>query len=204
MTNLKKLALGATGMAAMFAVASPASAQYQGQPYPNNNGGVIGAIINSVTGGGYGQYPQGNYGYGQIDQRVAVNQCARAVEQGQSGYSRNGYGQNGYANNGYGNPYAQNGYGATNLRVVGITKVERKRGVVKITGIASTGMDQRYSQDGRDRDGRYDRDDRGYNGYNGYDRGNMQTNVRFSCRVDMRGNVQDVRVDRGVASTYRR
>lgn len=208
MTNFSKLALGATGMAALFAVASPASAQYQGQPYQNDGGSVLGAIINGVTGGGYGQYPQGNYGYGGINQRVAVNQCARAVEQGRNGYARNGYGQNGYANNGY----ANNGYGNGNLRVVGITQVERKRGVLKVSGIASTGFDQRASRDRRDRDDdryernddRYDRDGRGEYGNNGYYRGNMQANVRFSCRVDLRGNVQDVRIDRGVASTYRR
>ncbi len=232
MTNFSKLALGATGMAALFAVASPASAQYQGQPYQgqpyqNNGGGVIGAIINGVT-GGYGQYPLGNYGYGQIDQRVAVNQCARAIEQGQNGYARNGYGQNGYANNGYanngyGNPYAQNGYANGNLRVVGITQIERKRGVLKVSGIASSGFDQRFDRGrhnrdddryernddryerGNDRnDDRYERDGRGAYGNNGYGRENMRTNVRFSCRVDMRGNVQDVRIDRGVASTYRR
>src|SRR6476619_7187842 len=100
MTNLSRLLIGTAGLAATLALASPAAAQ---QPYPYNNQstGVLGAIVNAVTGNGYDQYPQGaygygqypqvaysyghyprgNYGYGQTNQRAAVGMCAAAAEQ---------------------------------------------------------------------------------------------------------------------------
>ena len=111
MTNLSKALIGTAGLAAALTIVSPASAQ-QPYPYGNQNTGVVGAIINSVTGGGYGQYPQGNHGYGQTNQRAAVGMCAAAAEQRISGNYRGqpGYGyNNGYANNGYPQGYA-NGY----------------------------------------------------------------------------------------------
>ena len=47
--------------------------------YGYNNGGVVGAIVNSVLGGG-GQYGYGTqYGYGAGNDRYAVDQCNRAV-----------------------------------------------------------------------------------------------------------------------------
>ena len=62
---------GAAGLA-IIAAAAPASAQYA----PNgsyNNGGVVGAVINSVLGGGrYGAYGQGA-------DRNAVDQCNKEV-----------------------------------------------------------------------------------------------------------------------------
>ena len=152
MTHFTKLAAGLTGLAAIAAVSSPAAAQINpygqvspyGSPYGQvgpygspNNGGVVGAIVNAVT--GYGQYPQGNYGYEQTAQRGAVEMCARTAEQrlnSDERYSRNGnaYGQR--ANNGY----AQNGYsnGAT-FRVVGINNVDRRmNGALTVRGIASS------------------------------------------------------------------
>ena len=105
MTNMSKMLIGTTGLVAALTIVSPAAAQ-QPYPYANPNGGVVGAIINSVTGGGYGQYPQGsygygqypqgNYGYGQVNERAAVGMCAAAAEQRISGTYRGqpGYGYN--------------------------------------------------------------------------------------------------------------
>src|SRR5688500_10933405 len=92
MTNMSKIFIGTAVRAAALTTALPAAAQ-QPYPYPNQNGGVVGAIINSVTGGGYGQYPQGNYGYGQVNERAAVGMCAAAAEQRINGNHR---GQPGY------------------------------------------------------------------------------------------------------------
>src|SRR5690349_3575126 len=78
MTHFAKLATGLTGLAALAAVSSPAVAQTSPYGY-ENNGGVLGAIVNAVT--GYGQYPQGNYGYEQMSQRNSVEMCARGAEQ---------------------------------------------------------------------------------------------------------------------------
>jgi hypothetical protein len=215
MTHFTKIATGLTGLAALAAVSSPAGAQTYPYGY-GNNGGVVGAIVNAVT--GYGQYPQGNYGYEQTGQRNSVEMCARTAEQrlnsdrpyagynnryGQTGYN-NGYGQNGY-NNGYG----QNGYRNSGaFRVVGITNVERRmNGALRVRGIASSAL--RYQANGRnDRrgddqrnagyDNRYGNADR--NGYanNGY----RPTGVdyRFTCKIDSRGAVTSLNFDRGTIS----
>src|SRR4026207_1317873 len=98
MTNMSKIFIGSAGLTAALPIAMPAAAQ-QPYPYPNQNGGVVGAIINSVTGGGYGQYPPGKYGYGPGKERGAGSMCAAAAEQrigagyrGQPGYGyNNGY-----------------------------------------------------------------------------------------------------------------
>src|SRR5579864_2259288 len=123
MTHFTKLAAGLTGLAAIAAVSAPATAQInpygQVSPYgyTNNNGSVVGAIVDAVT--GYGQYPQGNYGYEQIGQRGGVEMCARSAEERLNSVLRyagygNGYGRDGYRNvygqNGYNNGYGQNGY----------------------------------------------------------------------------------------------
>ena len=155
MTIVRNILIGTAGLAATIAAASPAMAQGYpyGYPQQQQQGGILGAIINSVTGGGYGQYPQGNYGYGQVNQRQAVSQCAAAVEQrlnggyrGQSGYGyQNGY-QQGYGNNGYQQGYAQGG-----ARVVGITRIDRKSsGSIRVHGLATSSAygQQGYGQQG--------------------------------------------------------
>ena len=96
-----KMLAGAAGLAAAVGVATPAAAQYYPQPgygYPGNNqGGVVGQIVNQVL--GYGRYPYGNYGYNQYgNQRSAVDQCARAVESRIGGRA---YGNWVYQNYGY-------------------------------------------------------------------------------------------------------
>jgi len=196
MTNLSRILIGTAGLAAALTIASPASAQ-QPYPYGNQNTGIVGAIINSVTGGaygqypqgayGYGQYPQGNYGYGQTSQRAAVGMCAAAAEQRISGNYRGqpGYGyNNGYANHGYQQGYA-NGYVAQG-HVLGITNVERRNnGSLRVSGVANSGRGYGYNNQGY------------YNGYNGQNAyANQAADLRFTCKVSTRGQVTDVNINR--------
>lgn len=197
MKNLSKMLIGTAGVAAALTIASPVSAQ-QPYPYANQNPGIVGAIINSVTGGGYGQYPQGNYGYGQypqgnygygqMNQRTAVGMCAAAAEQRISGNYRGqpGYGyNNGYANNGYQQGYA-NGYNGQGARVLGITNVERRNnGSLKVSGVASSGRGYGYGNQGYNN---------GYNGQNAY--ANQAADLRFNCKINARGQVTDVNISR--------
>ena len=130
-----KILAGAAGIAAAAGLATPAAAQYYPQPNYgygyNNQGGVLGAIVNSVL--GYGRYPQGNYGYNTYgNQRVAIDQCARAVEARIGGGYNQGYGY-GYNNYGY-----NQGYGGG--RVLGITRIDRRSsGGLRVRGVASSG-----------------------------------------------------------------
>jgi hypothetical protein len=196
MTNLSKVLIGTAGLAAVLTIASPASAQ-QPYSYGNQNTGVVGAIINSVTGGGYGQYPQGNYGYGQVNERAAVSMCAAAAEQrisgnyrGQPGYGyNNGYANNGYANNGYANNGYQNGYNGQSGRVLGITNVERRNnGALKVSGVASSGRGYGYNYQG------YNNGHNGHNGQRAY--ANQAADLRFTCKVNTRGQVSDINISR--------
>ena len=190
MNKFRNILIGTAGVAAAIAMASPAAAQgYYGQ-YPQPQQGVLGAIVNQVF--GYGQYPQGNYGYGQTNQRTAVGMCAAAAEQringnyrGQPGYgSNNGY-NNGYANNGYQQGYA-NGYNGQAARVLGITNVERRNnGSLKVSGVASSGRAYGYNNQGYN------------NGYNGQRvTANQAADLRFTCKVNTRGQVSDVNISR--------
>ena len=196
MTNMAKMLIGAASFVTVLAIASPAAAQ---QPYPHpNQNNVVGAIINSVTGGGYGQYPQGaygygqypqgNYGYGQMSQRAAVGMCAAAAEQRISGNYRGqpGYGyNNGYAYNGNQQGYA-NGYNGQGARVLGITNVERRNnGSLKVSGVASSGRGYGYNNQGYNN---------GYNGQNAY--AHQAGDLRFTCKVNTRGQVSDVNISR--------
>ena len=221
MTNFTKLAAGLTGLAAIAAVSSPATAQInpygqvapygsaygQVSPYgPSSNGGVVGAIVNAVT--GYGQYPQGNYGYEQMGQRSSVEMCARTAEQRLNGDRRyNGYGH-GYAQNGYDqNGYAQKGYNHDGyrsggmFRVVGITNVERRmNGALRVRGIASS--DLGYANTGWNQPRA---DDQRYGGNNAYGYSNDRhhnagMDYRFTCKINSRGAVTSLNLDRGTRS----
>ena len=95
MTILVKILTGSAGLAMIAGVAAPASAQTY-PPYGGygNQGNSVGQVIGQILGGGaYGQYGQGN-------DRVAVDQCARAA-QAQVNRRYGGYNQ-GYGNQGYG------------------------------------------------------------------------------------------------------
>jgi hypothetical protein len=184
MTKFNHIMFGAAGLAVTLAAAAPASAQVYGQ---NNGGGVVGAIVNAVTGGGsYGQYPMGNYGYGQVDQRGSVQQCAAAAEQRLSGgYNGNGY-QNGYGQQGYG----QQGGG----RVLGVTSVEqRSNGGLRVRGFATSG---RFAQQGYGQQG-YGQQGYGQRGYNrGYQNNGQQADLTFDCKISKRGEIMNVNFQR--------
>lgn len=196
MTNMSKIFLGAAGLTAAVTIALPAAAQ-QSYPYGSQNSGVVGAIVNAVTGGGYGRYPQGNYGYGQVNERAAVSMCAAATEQrigagyrGQPGYGYN----NGYANNGYQQGYA-NGYNGQGARVLGITNVERRRsGGLKVSGVASSGRGFGYGNPAYN--------NQGYNNgsYGQRPHANQSADLRFTCKVSSRGQVSDVDISRNHVS----
>lgn len=113
MSALVKVLTGAAGLAAVVGFATPAAAQYYPGYGYNNNGGVVGAIINGVLGGG-------QYGYG--NDRFAVDQCSRAVS------ARLGGGYGGYGYNNYGGG-----------RVLAITSVERRNNGLRVRGVASSG-----------------------------------------------------------------
>ena len=201
MTNFTKLAAGLTGLAAIAAVSSPATAQInpygQVSPYGYpNNGGVGGAIVNAVT--GYGQYPQGNYGYEQTAQRGAVEMCARTAEQRLNSDQRySGYG-NPYGQRGYNEGYAQNEYHNGGMfRVVGITNVERRmNGALKVRGIASS--DFSHGNTGWNQPGADDQRNGGQYTYGGGGRyQNAGMDYRFTCKINSRGAVTSLNVDRG-------
>ncbi|MEO7365557.1 MAG: hypothetical protein ABIW03_04480 [Sphingomicrobium sp.] len=223
MTVFRKMLIGSAGLAMVAGAAAPAAAQYApNYGYNNNNQSTIGAVINSVLGGGrYGAYGQGN-------DRVAVDQCARAAEAQTSRTYRNTVG--GYAQ---GNPYpgqynpnynAQSyGYNNANqARVVGITGVERRSNGLKVSGVINSGMhsgyggqaygygnqgypNQGYGNQGYDpRYGNQGYPNQGYpnQGYGNQAYGNNAqfADLRFSCRVDYRGYVSNINIRRNDAA----
>jgi hypothetical protein len=174
MKAVKKIAIGAVGMAALLGASAPAAAQY----YPGSGyGNVIGQVIQSVInpyGSQYGQYGYGQYGgqYGYgMNQQLAVQQCTAAVQQRLGGYGN--YGGYGGAY-GYANAYSQG-------RVLGITRVDhRSNTTLRVRGYATSGMN--YGGYG------------GYGAYGGYN--NAQADLTFKCDVDYRGYVRDVDINR--------
>ena len=180
MKAVSKLMFSGAAIAALV-TAAPAAAQYypnQGYGYGNQgygNNNVVGNILNQILGGG-------NY---RQDDRYAIDMCVRATEARLNGYSGaynyGGYGQyGGYGNNGYNQGY--NG-----ARVTRITNVERRSTNLKIYGLATTGYGRRamamatramatraIRQPGRLR----------------------SLNLRFNCKVNFRGQVTDVDIDR--------
>ena len=198
MTMFAKILTGSAGLAMVAGAAAPAAAQYAPNYGYNNGGSTIGQVINSVLGGGrYGTYGQGN-------DRVAVDQCARAAEARVSQTYRNGA----YANQGYdpryGNQgYNQQGYGAGTARVLGITQVERKSNGLKVSGVMSSGMNrgygnQAYGYGNQGYDPRYGNQgydprygNQGY-GNQAYANNAQVADLRFSCRVDYRGYVTNI------------
>ena len=117
MRAITKVLAGGAAIAA-FACAAPAAAQYYpgypgygyGYPYGSN---VVGQVVNSVLGGGYG-----------MNSQAVVNICANAVQARLSG----GYG------------YSPYGYGGGGGRVLGISRVEpRSSGGLRVRGVATSG-----------------------------------------------------------------
>ena len=207
MTSFGKILTSAAGLAMTVGAAAPAMAQstpYGGYNPGYNNNNSVGAVINSILGGGrYGVYGQGN-------DRVAVDQCARATEARVSrDYRSNRYSQ--YPQN-YNDPRNQNpGYGyngAGTARVVGITGVERRSNGLKVSGVIDSGMGYRGGYNGQGYDPRYNQGypSQGYpNQYPNQGYGNQgyapaaQADLRFTCRIDFRGYVSSIDIKRNVA-----
>ena len=202
MTIFSKLLVGAAGVS-MAALSASAGAQgYYPPPPPtpynqgyNQQGSALGQVINQVLGGGrYGAYGQGN-------DRMAVDQCARAAEVRVSQDNRRGvYGawNQGYANQGYGNQ-GYNPYGRA--QVVGITGVERRQNGLKVSGLLDTRMGRgsygQYNQNGQyNQYGTYPNQGYGQPGYGNQAYDARQADLRFSCRVDHSGRITDLDIRR--------
>ncbi len=112
--------------------------------------------------------------------------CAAAAEQRIGGTYR---GQPGYGyNNGYQQGYA-NGYNGQGARVLGITNVERRNnGALKVSGVASSGRGYGYGNQGYN--------NQGYNNGQRGDAANQSADLRFTCKVNTRGQVSDVNISR--------
>jgi hypothetical protein len=199
MMTFTKILSGAAGLA-MIAGATPAAAQYA-PSNGYNNGGVLGQVINQVLGGGrYGAYGQGA-------DRTAVDQCARAAEARVSADNRN----RGYANGAprYNNgAYNNNAYDYNQMataRVVGITGVERRSNGLRVSGLIQSGYHAGYASQGYGNQGYGNQGypNQGYpnQGYGNSNYGQAQADLRFTCRVDFRGYVSSVKIDR---MAYRR
>ena len=188
--------------AAIGAVAVPAAAQYAPsypQAYPQqvypqqvypgvpqaygyNQGygaqNPIGSVIDQLLGNRY-----------NVTDRQAVSQCAAAATtQAQAQYRGNYRGQNGYQQ-GYGQGYGyQQQFAAPAMRVTAITDVQRRSNGLRVRGLLSSGYAGHYnSQYGYQNGGYHNRD---------YASGD----IGFRCKVDYRGAVTNVRIDRDVAS----
>ncbi len=214
MNLIHKMMVGSAALATLAGAAAPAAAQgygYPNQQYGNQGGGVVGQIINNVLGGGrYGSYGQGN-------DRMAVDQCARAAEARVSG-DRN-YGP--YGQSQYGQGYNSN---RSNARVVAITQVNRSNNGLRVSGLIDTGRNWRnqgqaygygnqgygnqypgqgYNNQGYN-DPRYPQQgypqgvDPRFGGWNnqGYANAGQYAELRFNCRVDFRGQVTRLNVER--------
>ena len=172
---------------ALAALAAPAAAQYgYQQPYQQ-----------PYAQPAYPGYAQPGYAYGQqgyaqnpvgaiIDQllgnrynvtdRQAVSRCASAVmTQASSQYgngNNNGYGHNGY-NRGY-----------SDLRVTGISDVQRRGSGLRVTGTLGSASGD------------------GYGGQYGNRHGGGYGDLSFRCNVAYNGAVTGIRINR--SQTYRR
>ena len=224
MSNFSKLLVGVAGVG-IAAVATPAAAQYYPQPqypqpqynsgYGQQPGGVVGQVINQVLGGGgYGTYGQGN-------DRMAVDQCARAAEVRVSqdnrrgvygtwnqGYGNQGYNNQGYNNQGYGNQAYNQAYGRA--QVVSITGVERRQSGLKVTGLIDTRMRGnlggygQYNQYGQYPgypnqaypNQAYPNQGYGQQGYGHQAYDARFADLRFNCRIDSRGRITDLDIRR--------
>ncbi len=216
MSIYSKLLAGVAGVG-IAAVATPAAAQYYPQPQYNQGygqqQGVVGQIINQVLGGGrYGAYGQGN-------DRMAVDQCARAAEirvsqdnrRGVYGAWNQGYGQQGYGQQGYGNQGYNQHYGRA--QVVAITGVDRRQGGLRISGLIDTRMrgngqynnqygqaypgypNQAYPNQAYPNQG-YPQQGYGQPGYGQQAYDPRFAELRFNCRIDSRGRITDLDIRR--------
>ena len=169
MRAITKFLTGGAAIAALASAAPAAAQYYPGTGYPGYGYGYGNPYGGNVVGQVLNNVLGGGYGYNGTNSQVAVNQCAAAVQSRLNG-GYGGYGYNGYGNNAY-------GY-AGGARVLGISRVEpRSDGGLLVRGVANSG---RYA---------------GY-GYNGYDNGQARVDLTWKCKVDYRGFVRDIDINR--------
>jgi hypothetical protein len=189
--------VGAASVGMAMSASSAGAQGYYPQPqYNPGYGGVAGQVVQQVLGGGrYGAYGQGA-------DRAAVDQCARAAEIRVSGDNRRGvYGRwNGaYGNQGY-NGANNQAYG--HAQVVGITGVERKQSGLKVSGLIDTRMGTngasygQYNQYGQGYPSAYPGQGYGQPGYGNTPYNAAYADLRFTCRVDYRGQVTEMKINR--------
>lgn len=213
-SKFKTLIAAGAGIAAASAFATPAAAQAYPYGYGGNQG-VLGAIINGVLGAGqYGRYPYGNQGYGAygMNQRQAVDQCARTVENeinrrtgANYGRYNNGRYTNGYDNgryNGYNTGYGYDQRARDGGRVPDqyrtdpyVQQYGTYGGNARIAGITDVNrkgrglkvkgvaMSGQYAANY----GRY-----GRQGY-GYD---QRPDIKWTCEIDYNGRIRDIDIRR--------
>jgi len=141
---------------------------YPGQPY--GGGSVVGSIIDQLLGNRY-----------NVTDRGAVSRCADA-SLAQASNQYRGYSPYGGWGGGY-NQYPSN----YNMRVVGITNVERRSSGLRVSGLIDSGL--WYGQYG--------------NQY--WNQGALNPrhgDLTFRCSVDYRGYVTNIRIRRN--DTWRR
>ena len=189
MRIIATMLVGVTALA-MGTGTAAAQAPYGYQQGYGQNNNVVGQVIGQILGGGrYGAYGQGG-------DRMGVDQCARAAEaQVSRDYrpGRNGY-QQGYGQQGYG--HAQ-GYMARAGQVVAITDVQRRNNGLRVSGLIDSG--RHFNRGG------YGYEGSGYqqsyaNAYGNPAYAARSADLRFSCRVDYRGQVRDVDINRNTAA----
>lgn len=188
MKAVRKFLLGGVAIAATsVAFAAPAAGQY----YPGGGYGggnvLLGAILDQILRGSVGGYGNNYGGYNYANERVAVDQCARAAEVRLNGQYRGGYGYGG----GYNAPYGGYGYNTAGVRVNQIERVERTRnGNFRVVGWAGdAGWRGNYGGYGNPYGGQY---------------GNAAApSYKFSCKFDARyGRVTDVDINRQRYARY--
>lgn len=221
MSATMKILTGATGLAAMVGLATPASAQYYPQPgypqqgypqpgypqqgypqqgypqqgYPQPGYGYgNNNPVGQIVGQilGYGRYPYGNYGYNQYaNQATVVDQCARAVDARLNGY-RGGY--YGYGNVPYGGGYGNQRYGNQYGYNQGPGGGGRVQGITRVER-KSYGLKV------------YGVASSGYRGYQGYGQSNYGNygygagaDLSFNCEVRYDGRIRDINIKRRTAN----
>lgn len=173
MTAVKKLAIGAVGVAALVGVSAPAAAQYPGYPgYGGYNqpANVIGQVLQTVLN------PYGNRQAYGINPQMATQQCAAAVQQrlARSYSSPYAYG------------YGYNGYAPSQARVMQVTRLEQRSSTtMRVRGTATSGRVQNaYGPYGA-----------GAYGSVGYAYA-QPADLTFKCDVDYRGRIRDIDINR--------
>lgn len=180
MSALRKVLAGGAIGAATLVIAAPASAQVfpgygspygygYGSPYGYGYGSdaVIGQVLGQVISGSMGGYGGYGNGYGGYG-NMGVNSQA-AVGQCVGAVQARLNGRNVGA-------YGYNGYNTGGARVLGISRVEQRNGGgLNVRGVANSGRSGAY----------------------GYTYGaQAPVDLTFTCRIDYRGYITDIDVDR--------